>query len=108
LNLDETCIMGSLGSLKIVGSAEVKKHERITDDIREAITIVCIGSVGGHSGPSIFLVKKQKDFEKKFPFQNLEANFHGVPPGSLVVATPNAYMTNKTWCEITPKLAKGI
>ena len=24
LNLDETCIMGSLGSLKIVGSAEVK------------------------------------------------------------------------------------
>jgi hypothetical protein len=82
--------MGSLGSLKIVGSAEVKKHERITDDNREAITIVCVGSAGGHSGPWIFLVKKQKDFEKNSLFQNLVANFHGIPPGNLVVATPNA------------------
>ncbi len=96
LNLDKTCIMGSLGSLKIVGSTEVKKHKRITDDNREAITIVCVGSVGGHSGPWIFLVEKQKDFEKNSPFQNLEAKFHGVPPGSLVVATPNAYTTNET------------
>jgi hypothetical protein len=40
LNLDETCIMGSFGSQKIVGSAEVKKHERTIDDNREAITIV--------------------------------------------------------------------
>ncbi len=38
----------------------------------------------------------------------MEANFHSVPPGSLVVATPNAYTTNETWCEIAPKLAKGI
>jgi hypothetical protein len=68
LNLDETCIMGSLGSLKIVGSVEVKKHGRITDDNREAITIVCIGSAGGHSGPWISLVKKLKDFEKNSPF----------------------------------------
>ncbi len=68
LNLDETCIMGSLGRVKIVGSAEGKKHKRITDDNREAITIVCVGSAGGHSGPWIFLVKKQKDFEKNSPF----------------------------------------
>jgi hypothetical protein len=53
-------------------------------------------------------VKKQKDFEKNSPFKNLEANFHSVPPGSLVFATPNAYMTNETWCEIAPKLAKDI
>jgi hypothetical protein len=53
-------------------------------------------------------VKKQKDFEKKSPFQNFEANFHGVPPGSLVVATPNAYMANEISCEIAPKFVKGI
>jgi hypothetical protein len=42
--------MRSLGSLKFVGSAEVKKHESITDDNRESITIVHVGSAGGHSG----------------------------------------------------------
>ncbi len=28
LNLDETCVMGNLSNLRIVGSAEVKKHEK--------------------------------------------------------------------------------
>ncbi len=53
-------------------------------------------------------MKKQKNFEKNSSFQNLEANFHAVPPGSLVIATPNAFMINETWCEIAPKFAKGI
>jgi hypothetical protein len=58
LNLDETCIMGSHGSLKIVGSTEVKKHKKITNNNKESITIVCVGSVAGHSGPWILLVNR--------------------------------------------------
>ncbi len=80
LNLDETCIMGSLGSLKIVVSAEVKKHERITDDNREVITIVCVGSAGGHSRPWIFLVKKQKDFGEELSLPKFGGKFLRRPP----------------------------
>jgi hypothetical protein len=38
----------------------------------------------------------------------LEKNFYGVLPGSNVVCTDNAYMTNKTWVELAPLIAMGI
>ncbi len=108
LNLDETCVMASIGSLKIVGSAEVKKHERTVSDNKDSITIVRIGSAAGVSGPWIFLISKQTALDKNSPLINLQRNFPNVPPWSIVVPTPNAYMTNETWCEIAPSIAKGI
>ncbi len=86
----------------------MKKHEKnTTQDNHDSITIVRIGSAGGTSGPWIFLIKR-KELEKGCPFCNLEKNFHGVPPGSKVVCTDNAYMTDKTWVELAPFIAKGI
>ncbi len=51
INLDEMGILGSTGVLQIVGSAEVKKHEKNTQDNCNSITIVWIGSAGGTSWP---------------------------------------------------------
>jgi hypothetical protein len=52
----------------------VKKHKKNTQDNRDSITIVRIGSAGGTSGPWIFLIK-QKELEKGCPLRNLEKNF---------------------------------
>ena len=51
LNLDETSVLGCNGNLRIVGSAEVKKHEKTTQDNRDSVTIVRIGSASGETGP---------------------------------------------------------
>jgi len=32
----------------------------------------------------------------------------GVPPGSKVIMTPNAFMNNEAWEEIVPLLAKAV
>ncbi|KAL3801878.1 hypothetical protein ACHAW5_003791 [Stephanodiscus triporus] len=95
------------GNLKIVGSAAVKKHEKTTNDNRESITIVRIGSASGASGPWIFLVKRQTELEKQSPFRNLEKKSPNIPPGSVVIPTPNAYMTNYMWIKIAPIIGKG-
>ena len=84
----------------------MKKHETNTQDNCDSITIVRIGSAGGTSGPWIFLIK-QKALEMGCSLRNLEKNFHGVPPGSEVVCTDNTYMTNKTWVELAPFIAKA-
>ncbi len=54
LNLDETSVLGGNGNLHIVGSAEVKKHKKTMQDNRDSVTIVCIGSASGKTGPWIF------------------------------------------------------
>jgi hypothetical protein len=85
----------------------VKKHKKNTQDNRDSITIVRIGSAGSTSGPWIFLIK-WRELEKGCPLRNLEKNFHGVPPVSKIVCTDNSYMTNKTWVELAPFVAKSI
>jgi hypothetical protein len=106
LNLDETSVLGCNGNLRIVGSAEVKKHEKTTQDNRDSVTIVCIGSASGETGPWIFLLKGKKELEWNHPLRKLD--FPGVPAGSKVIMTPNAYMTNEVWIKLTPFIANGI
>ena len=38
---------------------------------------------------------------------NIVKNY-GCPPGSCVIPTPTAYMTDEVWLKILPKLLKGI
>lgn len=38
-NGDETCLMAMLGDLTIAGDAEIKKHEKNTNDSRESVTM---------------------------------------------------------------------
>ncbi len=108
LNLDETSVLGCNGNLHVVSSAEVEKHEKTMQDNHDSVTIVCIGSVSGKTGPWIFLLKGKKELEKNHPLRNLEHNFPGVLAGSKVVMTSNAYMTNEAWIKLTPFIANGI
>ena len=90
----------------MVASNAVKKHQMNTDNNRGTITISCCGLASGVDGPRFYLVKAEKidiqtfkgDFSKK----------HKSPPGSKVIPTPNAYMTNKVWNKLAPAFAKGI
>jgi hypothetical protein len=86
----------------------VKKHKKTTQDNRDSVIIVCIGSASGKTGLWIFLLKGKKELEKNHPLRNLEHNFPGVLAGSKVVMTPNAYMTNEAWIKLTPFIANGI
>jgi hypothetical protein len=86
----------------------VKKHEKTTQDNRDSVTIVCIGSASGKTGPWIFLLKGKKELEKNHPLRNLECNVPGVPAGSKVVMTPNSYMVDKALIKLTPFIANGI
>ena len=63
------------------------------DDNRGTITIARCGLASEADGPRFFLVKGEKVEMRSF-----QGNFskkHKAPPGSKVIATPNAYMTNK-------------
>ncbi len=73
LNLDETSVLGCNGNLRIVGSAEVKKHEKTTQDNCDSVTIVHIGSASGKTGPWILLLKGKKELEKNHPLKKFGA-----------------------------------
>lgn len=75
------------------------------DDNRGSITISRCGLASGQEGPRFFLVKAEKIENKAF--KNFSQK-HGAPPGSAVIPTPNAYMTDKVWNEISPAFAKGL
>ncbi len=49
--------MANEGNVKVVGSAEVNKHNKNTDDNHDSITVIRCGVSSDHEGPHIFLVK---------------------------------------------------
>jgi len=104
LNLDETCVLASEGTKKIVEASKRSKHEKNREDSRESITIVRTGSAGGNSGPWIFLgkgVKMDCPTVKYLPKR-------GAPTGSVVIMTPNAYMMDEAWRVQALNLCKCI
>jgi hypothetical protein len=107
INLDKMGVLGSTGILQVVGSAEIKKHEKNTQDNCDSITIIRIGSAAGTSGLWFFFIK-QKKLDKNSPLCDLPRNFPGVPPGSKVIWTDNTYLTDTTWIKLAPDIAKGI
>jgi hypothetical protein len=60
INLDKMGVLGSTGILRVVGSAEVKKHKNNSQDDCDSIKIVRIGSASSTSGPWIFLIKRKE------------------------------------------------
>jgi hypothetical protein len=56
-NVDETCIMGSVGALKIIGGGKRRKHNKNVEDYHDSITLARVGNAGRTSGPFIFLAK---------------------------------------------------
>jgi len=106
-NLDETCYMSNMdGQVRVVASAAKKKTEKITDDSRLSITSIRVGTAGGTQGPFIFLAKGQSIEYKMFRGDLSER--HDVPPGSKVVMTPNAYLTDEVYANLADDLCRGI
>ena len=67
VGLDEMCLQGDAhGSCTIIGSVDKKKHEKLLQDGRVSITLICTGSVGGSTGPTVFLLKGGKEEEDLF------------------------------------------
>jgi hypothetical protein len=105
LNLDESSMAASEGVLHIIGSRRKKKHEKNVADSRESITTVRVGSSANGDGPRFFLAKgKEIELET---FKHFTVNYTA-PPGSKVIMTANAYMTDEAWMELVPHLCRGI
>ena len=105
--LDEMCLMSDHhGNLHVIACAEKKKHEKLLQDTRVSITMVRIGSVGGTTGPTIFLLKGAKQNRRK-EFSDEYLVRHGCAPGSTIVMTESAYMTDVAWLEASKAIVKG-
>ena len=90
----------------MVASKAVKKHQMNTDDNCGTITISRYGIASGVDDPHFYLVKTEM-----IDIQTFNSNFekkHKAPPGSKVIPTPNAYMTNKVWNDLAPDFAKQL
>ena len=105
IGLDEMCLMSDAhGDLRVIAAADKKKHEKLLQDSRVSITIVRTGTVGGTTGPTIFLVKGEK-VRKHYTDDWLVR--HGCAIGSRIIATENAYMTDEAWLKCAKAIVKG-
>ena len=104
--LDEMCLLSDHhGTLYVVACAQKKKHEKLLQDCRVSITMVRTGSVGGTTGPTIFLLKGVKQTKKEFTDEFLVK--YGCAPGSTIIMTESAYMTDEAWLEASKAIIKG-
>ncbi len=85
-NVDEASVLGSEGTVKVLGDAEQKKHQKNLEDNHDSITIVRVGNAAGADGPLIFLVKgKAMDVSALKVWEKC-----GAPIGSTIIMTPSA------------------
>ena len=108
LNLDEECIMGSDGSVRVISSIYGGKVQKNMDDYRGTITVIRIGSAHGGEGPVIFLCAAKNKSQIPLFLRGDLSEKHGLPPGSCVICTPTAYLTDAAWLECIPHICKGI
>ncbi|KAI2508457.1 hypothetical protein MHU86_5984 [Fragilaria crotonensis] len=103
--MDESSLLASDGTVRVIGAASKAKTEKIMEDCRASITVLRTGAAGGFSGPWIFLAAG-----KQITCRALRSidDKPGVPPNSKVYMTPSAYMTDSVYAEIAPQLAAGI
>lgn len=102
IGADEACLLADAhGSVKILGAADKKKHERKVSDCRASITMFRSGVTVGSNGPTGFLMKGKK---KRAGYTDGLLLRHGCEPGSTLIMTENAFMTNEAWIELTKKV----
>ena len=105
-NMDESSLLASNGTVRVIGAASRLKTEKIIKHCRRAsITVLRTGAAGGFSGPWIFLAAG-----KQITCRALRAidDKSGVPPNSKAYMTQSAYMTDSVCAEIAPQHAAGI
>jgi hypothetical protein len=105
LGLDKMCLMSDAhGDLQVVASADKKKQEKLLQDSRCSITVVCTGTMSGTTGPTYFLLKRTTC---KKSFNNTNLIKYSMKPGSTIIMTENAYMTDDAWLQVSKKIVKG-
>jgi hypothetical protein len=104
-HMDESCLLASNGTLRVIGAASKSKTEKIMEDCRASITVLRTDAAGGFSGPWIFLAAGKQITSRAL--RSIDKML-GVPPNSKVYMTPSAYMTDAVFAEIAPQLAAGI
>ena len=107
IGLDEMCLMSDQhGDLRVVAAAEKRNHEKVLQDGRVSITIVCTGTVAGDTGPTIFLLKGKPGTKVKKAFSDAALRRYGLAVGSTIIMTENAFMTNDAWEFATKHIVK--
>lgn len=104
-NYDEECFQGRGNEVKIVGAAEIRKHEAITAGRTTISTLKC-GLADGQTGPVIFILEG-KEIRHGFEDNQLVEHYM-LPEGSTVVMTASGFMTDDAFNIVAPKLAKGL
>ena len=103
---DEACLLATpTGQVKVFGDKLKTKHERILSDSRVSITIVRTAATRGATGPTHFLIEGVKVKAGYTPAWLLR---HGAAPGSGIIGTPTAFMTEEAWLGMAEERAKGI
>ena len=102
LGSDEACLMASpTGQVKVFGDKLKDTHEKIVKDSCVSISIVRTAAFR----PTHFLTAGAK---VKAGYTPNWLQRHGAAPGSGIVATPTAFMTEAALLEIAEERAKGI
>jgi hypothetical protein len=105
IGLDEMCLMSDAhGDLRVVASADKKKQEKLLQDCRCSITVVRTGTMSGTTGPTYFLLKGAT---RKKSFTDAYLVKYGMKPGSTIIMTENAYMTDDAWLQVSKEIVKG-
>ena len=105
IGLDEMCVMSDAhGALTVIGSFDKKKYEKLLQDSRVSITIIRTGTAAGTTGPTIFLLKGTK---VKAAYIDYFLMKYGLTPGSTIIMTENAYMTDAAWLEVSKAIVRG-
>ena len=105
VGFDEACLMADAdGNIKIIGEFKKKKHEKIVGDCRASSTLARSGSFGGSNGPTGFIMAGQR---VKTGYTEAYLERHGAAPGSQILMTESAFMTEECWEEMTPKYVDG-
>jgi hypothetical protein len=107
IGLDEMCIMSDGHNMMVIGSRDKAKHELHLHDGPKSITIVCTGTPGGSTGPTIFILKGSSNKSMHECFTNKFLVKYGCAPGSTILFSENAYMTDETWMQAMQAIVSG-
>jgi hypothetical protein len=102
---DETGFTAMDNKLKIIGDKLRPKHEKKSNDSRVSVSFYRCANAAGVEGPTAFLPGGTR---RRAAFTNAFLEEHGAAPGSILVMTPNGYMTEEAWVKIAPSIASGI
>jgi hypothetical protein len=101
-----TCIQAcDNGACRVLNSTGRKKHKNKNQYSRVSITMWHTGSIAGVTGPCILLYEGKthnKNYTDKFLQDNIAA------PGSCIIMTSAAFMTEDYWIEASPNIIYSI